>query len=106
MKKALFAERQDAVRITAIDGVSTVQICQNEQKSNIENPETGEVDTGYLYDYNEWTASNADVDADAIKKDPTAYLNFEPAAELTDAEKINKALANSELAVILAGGAV
>lgn len=106
MKKALFTEKQDAVRITTIDGKSTVQICQNEQESGIENPETGESEQGYLYDFCEWTAPEEDVDADAIKKDPAAYLDYTPTPELTDAEKIDKALANSELAVILAGGTV
>ena len=106
MKKALFAEKQDAVRITTIDGKSTVQICQNEQESRIESQETGEVEAGYMYDYNEWVAPEEDVDADAIKKDPAAYLDYTPTPELTDAEKADKALAISELAVILAGGTV
>lgn len=69
-------------------------------------PEEGEPYTAYLYDFNEWTAAEEDVDEDAIKANPEEYAGYTPAPELTDREKIEKALANSEYAVILAGGEV
>lgn len=70
-------------------------------------PHTGEIlGQEYVYDYNEWTAPEDSVGQDAITAAPADYLNYTPAAELTAAEKIEKALANSEYAIILAGGEV
>lgn len=94
------------MRITIIEGMTTVQICQNEQAATMEGQEPEEVEHGYQYDYNEWTAPTAEVDTEMIKKNPVKYLDYTPEPELSDREKVEKALANSELAVILAGGEV
>lgn len=102
MKKE-FDSKQEAVTITTMDGVSTVQICTGEEVAQRQ-PEEGEPYTAYLYDFNEWTAAEEDVDEDAIKANPEEYVGYTPAPELTTDEKAEKALANAEYAVILAGG--
>lgn len=107
MKKAQFAEKQEKAAFQTTDGKTTVRICMNEQTVDITDQETGEITaTEYVYDFNEWTDAEENIDQDAIKADPESYLNYTPAPELTDKEKIEKALANSEYAVILAGGEV
>lgn len=102
MKKE-FDSKQEVVTFTTLDGMTTVQICTGEEVVE-RRPEEGEPYTAYLYDYTEWTAAEEDVDEDAIKASPEEYAGYAPAPELTDKEKIEKALANSEYAVILAGG--
>lgn len=102
MKKE-FDSKQETVTITTLDGVSTVQICTGEEVAQ-RMPEEGEPYKAYLYDFNEWTAAEEDVDEDAIKANPEEYVGYTPAPELTTDEKAEKALANSEYAVILAGG--
>lgn len=105
MKKAIFSSKQPAVRFTEINGKTIVQICLNEKEFAITTDRVAELHlpiTQYEYDFNEWVEE--DVDTEGILADPTSYLNYQPEAELTDKEKIEKALANSEYAVILAGG--
>lgn len=101
--KREFDSKQEAVTITTLDGVSTVQICTGEEVAQRQ-PEEGEPYTAYLYDFNEWRSAEEDVDADAIKANPEDYADYTPAPELTVDEKAEKALANAEYAVILAGG--
>lgn len=101
--KREFDSKQEAVTITTLDGVSTVQICTGEEVAQRQ-PEEGEPYTAYLYDFNEWTAAEEDVDEDAIRANPEEYVGYTPAPELTTDEKAEKALANAEYAVILAGG--
>lgn len=101
--KREFDSKQETVTITTLDGVSTVQICIGEEVAQRQ-PEEGEPYTAYLYDFNEWTAAEEDVDKDAIKANPEEYVGYTPAPELTTDEKAEKALANAEYAVILAGG--
>lgn len=90
-----------------MDGKTTVRICQNEKTVDIEDQETGKI-TGqeYSYDFNEWTDLEENIDEDTITKNPEKYLDYAPAPELTNEEKVEKALANSEYAIILAGGEV
>ena len=104
MKKE-FDSKQETVTITTLDGMSTVQICTGEEVAQ-RRPEEGEPYTAYLYDFTEWTAAEEDVDEDAIRANPEEYVGYTPAPELTTDEKAEKALANSEYAVILAGGEV
>lgn len=99
MKKAIFSSKQPAVKFTEINGKTIVQICLNEKEFVVD---LHLPITQYEYDFNEWVEE--DVDTEGILADPTSYLNYQPEAELTDKEKIEKALANSEYAVILAGG--
>lgn len=107
MKKAIFEEKQKVVSLWTEGDMTTVQICQNEEKIDFTDPETGEKKgSGWQYDFNEFTLPSDEVDVDAIESTPGDYLTYQPAAELTDEEKIEKALANSEYAVILAGGEV
>ena len=101
--KREFSSKQDAVKITTLDGRSTVQICTGEEVAE-RRPEEGGPYTAYLYDFNEWTAAEEDVDEDAIRANPEEYVGYTPAPELTTDEKVEKALANAEYAVILAGG--
>lgn len=101
--KREFDSKQEAVTITTLDGVSTVQICTGEEVAQ-RKPEEGEPYTAYLYDFTEWTEAEEDVDEDAIRANPEEYVGYTPAPELTTDEKAEKALANSEYAVILAGG--
>lgn len=107
MRKARFAEKQKEVTLVTVDGQTTVRVCLHESPVDVENPETGEI-TGqeYLYDSNEWSDAEDNIDEDAIKANPEDYLDYEPTPELSDSEKIEKALANSEYAIILAGGEV
>ena len=104
MKKE-FDSKQEAVTITTLDGMTTVQICTGEEVAQ-RMPEEGEPYTAYLYDFTEWTAAEGDVDEDAIKANPEEYAGYVTAPELSTDEKAEKALANSEYAVILAGGEV
>ncbi len=99
MKKAIFSSKQPAVKFTEINDKTIVQICLNEKEFVVD---LYLPITQYEYDFNEWMEE--DVDTEGILADPASYLNYQPEAELTDKEKIEKALANSEYAVILAGG--
>lgn len=78
--KARFSEKQDAVKFTTIDGMTTVQICLNEQAEAV-TPDDGDAYTEYVYDYNEWQEES--VDQDAIKNAPEKYIDYVPAPKAT-----------------------
>ena len=82
--KARFSEKQDPVKFTTIGAKTTVQICINEETETV-TPENGDPYQGYVYDFHEWTEENPD--ADAIKKNPENYLNYEP-SKPTQEERI------------------
>lgn len=92
--KAIFSSRQDIVKTTTIGGRTTVQICLNEERKDIENQETGEVETGYSYDYNEWSAENVDIDA--VKANPSKYIDYAPSPEPTKEDKIEQRISDLE----------
>ena len=92
--KAIFSSRQNAVKATTIGGRTTVQICLNEEKKNIENPETGTVEVGYVYDFNEWTAENVNVNA--VKKDPESYINYIPGPEPSEEDRLDQRISDLE----------
>ena len=92
--KAIFSSRQNTVKATTIGERTTVQICLNEEQKDIENPETGEVETGYSYDYNEWSAENVDIDA--VKKNPSKYIDYIPGPEPTEEDKLKQRISDLE----------
>ncbi|MGN1382714.1 MAG: hypothetical protein ACI4W2_07860 [Eubacterium sp.] len=84
-----------------MSGKTTVQICLNGSPVDTSDGQGGTI-KAWEYDFHEFT--EAAPDTDAIKAAPEKYLDYEPEKEPTAEEKIEKALANSEYAILLAGG--
>ena len=102
-KKARFAEKQNTVTSFTCDGKTTVQICLNETEEQVQLKE-GDAYTEYVYDFNEFTDVSENVDVDAIKADPSAYLDYQPAAELTAEERLSELeQAVQDLAMVIMG---
>ena len=90
MTKAMFAERQDPVTVTQIEGVNYFQICLHEQEVQAQhgmdpNGEESEPVTEYEYDFNEWHDSTTD--PDVVKADPEKYLTYSPVDDLPEPER-------------------
>lgn len=90
MTKAMFAERQDPVTVTQIEGVNYFQICLHEQQVQTQyglDPEGkgSEPTTEYEYDFNEWHDSVTD--AETVKADPEKYLTYSPVDDLPEPER-------------------
>ena len=90
MTKAMFAERQDPVTVTQIEGVNYFQICLHEQEVQVQrglDPEGkgSEPVTEYEYDFNEWHDSMTD--PEAVKADPEKYLTYSPVDDLPEPER-------------------
>lgn len=90
MTKAMFAERQDPVTVTQIEGVNYFQICLHEQEVQSQyglDPEGkgSEPVTEYEYDFNEW--HDATTDPEAVKADPEKYLTYTPVDDLPEPER-------------------
>lgn len=87
MTKAMFAERQDPVTVTQIEGVNYFQICLHEQEVQSQyglDPEGkgSEPVTEYEYDFNEW--HDAITDPEKVKASPADYLQYVPTGVKTE----------------------
>lgn len=89
MTKAVFSDPQSAVQSFSVDGNITVVICLNEETKTVE-PQSEEESsyTEYLYDFNEFTDLEKNIDLDAIKANPEQYLNYKPAKAPTAEERL------------------
>ena len=90
MTRARFAERQDPVTVTQIEGVNYFQICLHEQEVQTQrslDPDGKESEpvTEYEYDFNEWHDSTTD--PEAVKADPEKYLAYSPVDDLPEPER-------------------
>ena len=91
MTKALFSEKQPAVRVTLVDGVSQFQICLNEEEVTEQaqsfhtEDDTSEPITQYQYDFNEFRTDA--LTEEEVKADPEKYLDYTPIASLPEQEQ-------------------
>lgn len=95
MTKALFSEKQPAVRVTLVDGVSQFQICLNEEEvteqaqsfhtEDGKEAEAAEPITQYQYDFNEFRTDA--LTEDEVKADPEKFLDYTPIASLPEKEQ-------------------
>lgn len=90
MAKAMFAERQDPVTVTQIEGTYYYQICLHEQEVQAQSgmgpeDETAAPLTEYEYDFNEW--HDAVTDPEAVKANPEKYLAYTPVDDRPEPER-------------------
>lgn len=103
-KKAIFDSKQPSVQIFTVDGKTTVQICLNEVEETVTSAEDGNQTVQYSYDFNEFTDKTDSIDIDAIKADPSAYLEYQPAADPTAEERLSELeQAVQDLAMVTVG---
>lgn len=105
MTKAIFSEKQETVQTFTVDGNTTVIICLNEEE--VAEPQTeGEAScTEYSYDFNSFTDVSGNIDLDAVKADPAAYLTYQPASAPTAEERLSELeQAFQDLALSTLGG--
>lgn len=91
MTKALFSEKQPAVRVTLVDGVSQFQICLNEEEVTEQAQISPSEDIKakpqkqYQYDFNEFRTDA--LTEDEVKADPEKFLDYTPIASLPEQEQ-------------------
>lgn len=85
MRKATFDSKQETTKFMTVDGRTTVQICMNGEEVQREQEDGTKVNE-YVYDFNEFTEENPDIDA--IKANPENYLDYSPAKAATAEERI------------------
>lgn len=93
MTKALFSEKQPAVRVTLVDGISQFQICLNEEEVTTpaqsfhsdEKEVTAEPITQYQYDFNEFRTDA--LTEEEVKANPEKFLDYTPIASLPEKEQ-------------------
>ena len=70
-----------------MDGLSYVNICENEQEVTIEDEQKT---IQYQYDLYSLICADAKIDLAAVKANPQNYLEFEPDADPTVQTQVNK----------------
>lgn len=70
------------------DNVAWVFICLNETVVEDINLETGEKQSCYEYDWNEFHAPADELDLEDIKRNPASYVEYTPVSKATEQEKI------------------
>ena len=76
---ARFLTEQPTVRISACDGVLAVQICINGKRMEdvFDTPDgRGTPVTYWEYDYNEFSANQAEIDVSDVVTRPEKYIDF------------------------------
>ena len=81
MTRARFAERQDPVTVTQIEGVNYFQICLHEQEVQTQrslDPDGKESEpvTEYEYDFNEFAEPTSVLEPGKVKESPSNYLGY------------------------------
>ncbi len=95
MTRARFAERQDPVTVTQIEGVNYFQICLHEQEVQTQrslDPDGKESEpvTEYEYDFNEFAEPTSVLEPEKVKESPSNYLGYIPTGKKENAQSSAK----------------
>ena len=77
---AIYSVKQPECTAYSMDGLSYVNICENEQEVAIEDEQKT---IQYQYDLYSLICKEGKIDLTAVKADPKNYLDFEPDADPT-----------------------
>ena len=84
---AIYSVKQPECTAYSMDGLSYVNICENEQEVTIEDEQKT---IQYQYDLYSLICADAKIDLAAVKANPQNYLEFEPDADPTVQTQVNK----------------
>lgn len=79
---SIYSKKQPECTALSMDGLSYIYICENETEVTTEDGTTQ-----YQYDLYSLRCDDGKVDLTAVKANPKKYLDFEPKADTTQAEK-------------------
>ena len=86
---AIYSQKQPECTTQSMDGLSYVDICENEKEVTTTD-EQGTETKQYQYDLYSLICADAKIDLAAVKADPKNYLDFEPDADPTVQTQVNK----------------
>ena len=84
---AIYSVKQPECTTYSMDGVSYVNICENEQEVTIEDEQKT---IQYQYDLYSLICKEGKIDLTAVMASPKSYLDFEPEADPTVQTQVNK----------------
>ena len=86
---AIYSAKQPECTAYTMDGLSYVDICENEKEVTTTD-EQGTETKQYQYDLYSLICADAKIDLAAVKANPQNYLEFEPDADPTVQTQVNK----------------
>ena len=84
---AIYSVKQPECTACSMDGLSYVNICENEQEVTIEDEQKT---IQYQYDLYSLICKEGKIDLTAVMASPKSYLDFEPEADPTVQTQVNK----------------
>ena len=84
---AIYSVKQPECTACSMDGLSYVNICENEQEVTIEDEQKT---IQYQYDLYSLICKKGKIDLTAVMASPKSYLDFEPEADPTVQTQVNK----------------
>ena len=88
---AIYSEKQPECTAYTMDGLSYVNICENEQEVTIEDEQKT---IQYQYDLYSLICKEGKIDLTAVMASPKSYLDFEPEADPTVQTQVTKNTGN------------
>ena len=83
---AIYSVKQPECTAYSMDGLSYVNICENEQEVTIEDEQVAQ----YQYDLYSLICKEGKIDLTAVMASPKSYLDFEPEADPTVQTRVTK----------------
>ena len=84
---AIYSQKQPECTTYSMDGLSYVNICENEQEVTIEDEQKT---IQYQYDLYSLICKEGKIDLTAVMANPKSYLDFEPEADPTVQTQVTK----------------
>ena len=84
---AIYSVKQPECTAYSMDGLSYVNICENEQEVTIEDEQKT---IQYQYDLYSFICKEGKIDLTAVMASPKSYLDFEPEADPTVQTQVTK----------------